>query len=131
LFLDFFYALRRKKIPVTITEWMTLIEALAKGYINSLDDFYYLARAIVIKSESYYDQYDIAFTEYFKGIETPAEINEKILEWLKNPLNREILTPEEKAMLDNVDLEELMRQFEERLKVVLPHSDIPVIIRRE
>ena len=87
MFTDFFYILRKRKVPVSITEWMTLMEALAKGCITNLDEFYYLARAILVKSEAYYDHYDVAFQEYFNGIDTPAEISEQILEWLKDPLN--------------------------------------------
>ena len=88
MFTDFFYTLRERKVPVSFTEWMTLMEALAKGYITNLDEFYFLARAILVKSEAYYDHYDIAFQEYFNGVETPAEISEQILDWLKDPLNR-------------------------------------------
>ena len=73
------------------------MDGLSKGLVSNLDDFYYLARAILVKSETYYDQYDIAFQEYFKGIEAPAEISEKILEWLRDPINRMTLTDEEKA----------------------------------
>ena len=92
MFTDFFYTLKKRKVPVSITEWMTLMEALSKGYISDLDEFYYLARAILVKSEAYYDHYDVAFQEYFKGIEAPAEISEQILEWLKDPINRMTLT---------------------------------------
>ena len=116
MFTDFFYLLRRRKVPVSITEWMTLMETLSNGYISNLDDFYYIARAILVKSESHYDQYDIAFSEYFKGIEGPPEIAEQFFEWLSDPLNRIGLTPDEKKMFEEMDLEELMKKFEERLK---------------
>ncbi len=116
MFTDFFYILRKRKVPVSVTEWMTLMEALAKGCITNLDEFYYLARAILVKSEAYYDHYDVAFQEYFNGIDNPAEISEKILEWLKDPLNRMTLTEEEQALLDRMDFDELIKEFEERLK---------------
>ncbi len=116
MFTNFFYTLKEKKVPVTITEWMTFMEALSKGYISNLDEFYYLARAILVKSEAHYDQYDAAFQQYFKGIETPAEITEQLLEWLKDPINRMTLTEEEQAMFENMDLDELIREFEDRLK---------------
>ena len=48
MFTYFFYTLRKKKVPVTITEWMILMKALDNGYIGNLTDFYYLARAILI-----------------------------------------------------------------------------------
>jgi len=116
MFTDFFYILRKKKIPVSITEWMTLMEALAKGCIANLDEFYFLARAILVKSEAYYDYYDIAFQEYFKGIETPAEISEQILEWLGDPINRMTITEEEKVIFDSMDFDELLRELERRLQ---------------
>jgi uncharacterized protein with von Willebrand factor type A (vWA) domain len=115
MFTDFFYILKKRKVPVSITEWMTLMDGLSKGLVSNLDDFYYLARATLVKSEAYYDQYDVAFQEYFKGIEAPAEISEKILEWLRDPINRMTLTDEEKALFDNMDFDELLREFEKRL----------------
>jgi uncharacterized protein with von Willebrand factor type A (vWA) domain len=56
MFIDFFYILRKRKVPVSFTEWMTLMEAIARGHINNLDDFYFLARAILVKSEAYFDR---------------------------------------------------------------------------
>ena len=117
MFTDFFYTLRRKKVPVTLTEWMTLMEALSKGYISSLDEFYYLARAILVKSETLFDQYDLAFQEYFKGIETLDDIRDEILDWLKDPANLgSVLSEEERAMLDKMDLDELLKEFEKRMQ---------------
>ena len=116
MFTNFFYTLKRKKVPVSLIEWMTLMEALSEGYIANLDEFYYLARAILVKSEAYYDHYDVAFQEYFKGIESPAEISQQIMEWLKDPINRMTLSQEEKALFDNMDFDELMRELEKRLK---------------
>jgi len=116
MFTDFFYTLKKRNVPVSITEWMTFIEALSKGYITNLDEFYYLARAMLVKSEGYFDHYDIAFQEYFRGIEAPAEILEQVLDWLKDPLNRMPLSEEEQAMLNSLDFDELLKQMEERLK---------------
>ena len=115
MFTDFFYILKRRKVPVSITEWMTLMEALSRGLISDLDEFYYLARAILVKSEGYFDEYDIAFQQYFQGIEAPADIHEKFLEWLKDPVNRELLSEAEKAQFDMWDLDEMIREFEKRL----------------
>lgn len=116
MFIDFFYILKKRRVPVSITEWMILMEALSRGYITNLDDFYYLARAILVKSEAYYDQYDVAFQEYFKGIESPQEITEQILDWLKNPINRMVLSEEEKALFDSMDFDEVLKEFEKRLR---------------
>ncbi len=116
MFTDFFYILRKHKLPVSVTEWMTLMEALAGGYINSLDDFYFLARAILVKSESYFDHYDVAFQEYFIGIETPAEILEQVLGWLKNPLERLHLSEEERTKFGQMKFDKLLKELEKRLK---------------
>jgi uncharacterized protein with von Willebrand factor type A (vWA) domain len=116
MFTSFFYTLRERKVPVSITEWMTLMEALSRGYISSLNDFYYLARAILVKSEAYFDHYDVAFQEYFKGIKGPPQISEEILNWLKDPLNRLLQTEEERALLDSMDLDELLEELEKRLR---------------
>jgi uncharacterized protein with von Willebrand factor type A (vWA) domain len=115
MFTQFFYTLKERKVPVSITEWITLTEALSKGYISNLDEFYYLARAILVKSEAFYDQYDVAFQEYFKGMEFPAELSEQIQQWLEGSLDRTTLTKEERALFDKMDLDELLKEFEKRL----------------
>ncbi len=115
MFTDFFYLLRKRKVPVSLTEWMTLMEALSQGLVSNLDEFYYLARAVLVKSETYFDQYDVAFQEFFTGMEFPSDISAKILEWLKDPINRTELTEEEQALLDMMDFEKLLREFEKRM----------------
>ena len=116
MFTPFFYTLQERKVPVSITEWMILMEALSKGCINNLNEFYYLARAILVKSETHFDQYDIAFQEYFNGIAPPLDFTEELLSWLTDPQNRPQLTPEEIAAIKKMDIEELMKEFEKRLK---------------
>lgn len=121
MFADFFYLLRAHGVPVSLTEWMTLMEALARGMaFSSLSGFYFLARACLVKSEAHYDQYDQAFQQYFHGIETPDHIAEEVLRWLQNPLPPLKLSPEEmqrlREQMGEVNLEELQRQFLERLR---------------
>lgn len=117
MFTGFFYKLRRHKIPVTITEWMTLMNALSKGLAHSsLEDFYYLARAILVKDEALYDAYDEAFQEYFRGLEDALEIRSEIWEWLQNTILRELFTDEELEAMSGMSLEELIREFEKRLR---------------
>ncbi|ETW93710.1 MAG: hypothetical protein ETSY1_38030, partial [Candidatus Entotheonella factor] len=117
MFLDFFYNLRRHRIPVSITEWMALMRALSEGFAHaSLERFYVLARALLVKDVGFYDAYDLAFKETFQGIETPAEIVDEILNWLQDPKALEGLTPEQLAMLPKLDLEALRELFAERLK---------------
>ncbi|MBT4511266.1 MAG: VWA containing CoxE family protein, partial [Chloroflexi bacterium] len=120
MFTDFFFTLKRKGVPVTLTEWMTLMQALSNGYISNLEEFYFLARAILVKSETFFDPYDLAFQEYFQGIETPDAIRDEILDWLKDPENvasiESLFTEEEMAQFDDWDLDELMKELEKRLE---------------
>lgn len=117
MFLDFFYALRRHKVPVSITEWLALMQALSQGWAQtSLHRFYILARALLVKDVGYYDAYDLAFKETFQGIETPAEIVEEILAWLQNPKLLAHLSSEQLALLPKLDLETLRQLFTERLR---------------
>ena len=99
MFTDFFYLLRKKGVPVTVTEWVSFIEALYKGYFqSSLNHLYYVGRAFLVKSEAFYDMFDQAFQEYFGGIKTEGPELDKVLEWLENPLHRlPKMTPEEIA----------------------------------
>lgn len=121
MFINFFYLLKKEGVPVSITEWMILMEALGKGMAaSSLTTFYYLARAILVKSETNFDKYDLAFQKYFAGIETPAQISEEILNWLEHslpPKEMDIdLEAKLKYQLNDLDLDELKKMFEERLR---------------
>jgi len=117
VFVNFFYELRRAGVPVSLTEWMTLMEALSKGLAySSLSGFYYLARTVLVKSETYFDSYDVAFQNYFKGIETPADVVEQALEWLKKQIPPLMISPEERKMFQEWDLDKLRRELEERLR---------------
>jgi hypothetical protein len=116
MFTPFFYKLKERKVPTSINEWMVLMEALDKGLIHNMSEFYYLARAILVKSETHFDQYDVAFQEYFNGIAPPLEFTEELMAWLTDPKNRPELTPEEIAALKKMDLEELLKEYEKRLK---------------
>ncbi len=117
MLIDFFFLLKENKVPVTITEWLTYMEALSKGLHNcSFYDFYFLSRALLVKNECYFDAFDQCFAHFFKDVEMSLTIDEKFLEWLMNPHNRKYLLPEELELLEHLDLEELRRLLEERLR---------------
>ncbi len=126
MFTGFFYLLRKKGVPVSVTEWVSFMEALYEGHFqSSINHLYYVGRAFLVKSEAFYDQFDLAFQEYFGGIATEAVELDKVMDWLENPLHRlPRLTPDEMAEFQQQieefrkqhDMEELMRQFKERLK---------------
>lgn len=117
MFIDFFYLLRSYGVPVSLTEWMALVEALSLGLAHSsFYGFYCLARAVLVKSETHYDRYDQAFQHYFQGIETPPELTEKVLQWLENALPPLRISPEERQLFQEWNLDELRRQLEQRLQ---------------
>jgi len=95
MLIEFFLKLKEGGVPVSIKEFLTLIEALAKRVaFGSMEEFYYLARASLVKDEKYYDRYDRVFAAYFKGVVQVDEIAMLIPEeWLKR-LAEKILTDE-------------------------------------
>lgn len=117
MLIDFFYTLRDAKVPVSIKEFLLLLEALDKGLVElSFDDFYYLARTIMVKDEAHFDKFDKAFALYFKGITTWFEKNPDIpLDWLKQRLQRE-LSPEQKAAIEKFGYDNLMQRLQELLR---------------
>lgn len=117
IFLDFFYRLRDRRVPVSITEWMALVEGLALGlHGSSLIGFYSLARSLLVKDEKYFDEFDRTFAEYFQGIEHIAEIEEDVWRWLEQPIQPYPIDPELRKVLDSVDVERLRELFEQRLQ---------------
>ena len=117
--LDFFFRIREASIPVSIKEYLTLLEALQKRVANeSVDDFYYLSRSTFVKDESLYDRFDQAFGEYFNGLEAlPDDFLKNIPEeWLKKQLELS-LSEEEKRLIESLGgWEKLMETFKERLE---------------
>ena len=74
MFVDFFYTLRDRGIPVTPTSFLRLQKALGMGLITSLDDFYSVTRSLLVKSERYFDIYDQVFGDEFAG-RLPTRVN--------------------------------------------------------
>ena len=117
-FVPFLYELRQKKVKVGAQEALALAKALALGlHDSSLDGFYHVARAICVHRESDLDAFDEAFLSHFKGIAGESlAILEELENWLEDPLNRKELSDEELAAMKSLDMEELKRLFEERMK---------------
>ncbi|HPA91148.1 MAG TPA: VWA domain-containing protein [Quisquiliibacterium sp.] len=117
MLIDYFLHLRNSKLPVSIKEYLMLLEAIGKHVIGpSIDDFYYLSRATLVKDERNFDKFDKAFAAYFKGVHAlPGFDLELPLEWLKRQFQREF-TAEEKAAIEAMGgLDKLI----ERLKQLL------------
>ena len=117
MFIDFFFELRRRKVPVSTQEWMTLMDALALGlHDSSLDGFYDLARAVCVKQIAHYDSFDAAFLAIFHGVTKDAlSLTQEMLQWLQDPKKRAQLSEEELKMLQQLNPDELRALFEKRL----------------
>lgn len=120
MFIEYFYYLK-EKLPVSITEYMTLMEALNKGLVHNMVEFYYISRSILCKNEHHFDVYDIAFANYFKDAQLsfPEDIKNQIWDWLdKNfdPSELEKMSQMFKDMMYDFDIEELQKHFEELMK---------------
>jgi len=117
MLIDFFYSLKKAKIPVSIQEFLTLLEALKKEVIApSINNFYFLSRMTLVKDEKYFDKFDKVFGAFFKGVENLLQLYPEISEeWLEKKFKRE-LSPEEKAALEKFgSIEEMMQRFKELL----------------
>lgn len=118
MFLDFFYGLRAEGVPVGIQEWQAFLTALEQGLHGcSLERFYHLGRACLVKSETLFDAYDRVFLKVFRGVEGTLgeEVTQAVLDWLRDPRNLPELTPEQLAALQRLSHDELMRKFLETL----------------
>jgi uncharacterized protein with von Willebrand factor type A (vWA) domain len=117
MFTEFFYDLKNFGVPVSLNEWQTLMDALEIGLAgSSLTGFYFLARALLVKTEAHYDRFDLAFASYFHDVETPEDLPEKIWEWLDRELPPLEITEEMRQRHQQLDLDEMKRLLEQRLK---------------
>lgn len=118
MFTRFFYELKAAGVPVTLKEYLVLLEGLQAGLARfSVEDFYYLARTTLIKDERFLDRFDRVFGQVFKGLESEGEEGVALpAEWLKK-LAELHLTPEEMAKIEALGgFEEIMKALAERLK---------------
>jgi len=124
MFVDFFYLLKKAGIPVSPTSFLRLQKALSMGLINSIDDFYVSTRAILVKSERYFDLYDQVFAHTFQGAELKepdefelSEVARALLEeWLKDPKGVADALGIQEEEMSKLNPEELLQYFLERLK---------------
>lgn len=117
MFIDFFYLLRAHDLKVSFNEWMLLMEGLSKGLANnSLLDFYYLARAVLIKTEADFDRFDGVFLTYFESVKNLGDIPPEFFEWLSQPKDSKPYDPEEVDARTRFDLEKLRTMLAERLE---------------
>lgn len=118
MLLDFFFQLRDAKIPVTVREYLTLLEGMKAQFMTpSLDNFYHLSRLTLVKDERFFDRFDQVFGSYFKGLEKNMDLFTQLpKDWLEKRFNREF-TPEEMAAIEAMGgLDKLMERLKELLK---------------
>jgi uncharacterized protein with von Willebrand factor type A (vWA) domain len=119
MLIPFFYMLREGGMNTSITELLTLLEAMKRGVAGtSVDDFYYLSRATLVKDESQFDRFDRIFAAYFNGVEDGlGDLFEELPEdWLRQQAEL-LLTEEERAKIESLGgFEELMKALRERLQ---------------
>ena len=119
MLIPFFFMLRDGGMKTSITELLTLMEAMQRGLAgHSVDDFYFLARATLVKDESQLDRFDRLFGHYFKGLDDNlADLFEQIPDdWLQHQAEL-MLSEEERAQIEAMGgLEALMKALEERLR---------------
>lgn len=102
MLIDFFLHLKERRLPVSTTEYLSLLEALAAGLANySLDDFYALARICLVKNEAHYDRFDLAFGEYFRNADGGKAFaaEDRIEDWV-NAAASHFLSEEDITLLD-------------------------------
>jgi hypothetical protein len=115
MLVDFFYHLRAQQLPVSVKEYLTLLEALSQPLMNpSLEDFYFLARTTLVKDESLYDKFDRAFGSYYRSLESKVPSKKIPLDWLVKEFEKR-LTPEQKAEIERLGWDKLMEMFKQRL----------------
>ena len=124
MFTKFFHSLREKGLHVTLGEFLTLQDALSQNLCgSSMTQFYYVARMILVKSETDYDKFDMAFEECFKAAEHDGEITSQMMRWLDKSDLQELADEEARAQLNeledlqvHMDKEEVEQKFRERLR---------------
>src|SRR5512135_3424000 len=101
MFTSFFLELRAAKVPASLREFLTLLEGMREGVARfDIDEFYFLARAALVKDERHLDRFDRVFGHCFNGIETPADPQTELPEeWLR-ALAARYLTEEEKKQIE-------------------------------
>lgn len=119
MLIRFFFALRAAALPVSLTEFLSLLEALrARVAFCSAEEFYWLARLALVKDERHFDRFDRVFAEYFAGAERAfdAIVADVPEDWLRS-IGERLLTPEERAKVESLgSWEKLLETLRERLR---------------
>ena len=120
MFEEFLYTLRRGGLKVSLTEWMSLMEALDKGlHRSSFTGFYHLCRCLLVKNEADFDRFDRCFLQYFRDVPFEGEVSQELMDWLDRPdvLSDYANWDEEQARLNELlSEEEIEKMLQERMQ---------------
>jgi uncharacterized protein with von Willebrand factor type A (vWA) domain len=121
MFIPFFLELKAAKIPVTLREFLTLLEGMDQHIAEyDIESFYFLARAALVKDERFIDRFDQVFSHYFKGVEavsgqSAVDISNLPEEWLRRLADKHLSEDEKKLVESLGGFEKLMETLKERL----------------
>ncbi len=119
MLVNFFQGLKDGGVPVTPRELLDLLAAMNKQLVfGSIDDFYNLSRAVMVKDEKYYDRFDRAFGLHFRDLEGVDDVIEALIpdDWLRSEFVKQ-LSEEDKAKIESLGgLEKLIDEFKKRLE---------------
>ena len=119
MLINFFMALKKARIPVTITELLHLLEVLkARLVYASMDDFYYLSRMSLVKDERHYDKFDRAFATYFKGLEDLSGMVASLIpdDFLRREFEKSLSKEELEKIKSLGGLEKLIEAFKREVE---------------
>lgn len=119
MLIDFFFELHKGKVPVSIREYLDLLGALEKHAVYAdVEQFYYLARTVLVKDEKHFDKYDRAFKKYFDGLESLDDLFESLIpeDWLRKEIEKSMSKEEFEQLKELGDLDKLMEEFKKRLE---------------
>lgn len=124
MFTKFFYSCKKNGLNVTLKEWLTLIDALDQGlHGSSLTQFYYVARMILVKSETEFDKFDVSFEETFKGVQAEAMVTKQMLRWLDKSELTDMVSEQDKfrmneqdGIFNDLEKDDIEKKFKDRLR---------------
>lgn len=118
MFIDFFLTLKKYRVPVSLKELLDLIEAVKKGVIFAdVEQFYHLARLILVKDEVHFDRFDRAFADYFEGVQN-IDLSEHLIpeDWLKKEFEKQLTDAEKEKLSSLGGFDKIMDTLKERLE---------------
>ena len=124
MFSKFFYTCKAKGLNPSLSEWLALQEALDKGLCNSsLTEFYHVSKMILVKSETDFDKFDMAFEETFKGVQSENEVSKNMMRWLDKSELIDMVDEkdrhrmnEQDGIFHDMDKDETEAKFKQRLR---------------